>query len=205
MTALRRLHNRIDYWLDRSSLREPQDGLERLPGGGVPSLASHALERAVQVAQRHDRDARLKRVAAPRGAAADGAAAQWTFLFDLPKRRAKLTCDWYLDGSKQGGRFGQECLAWRATPFPPPDSVLAHGIKEGRLAYTLGARVWREERRRTPDLPLTFRDSDAVVTELHEHGLGLGDGGFTLHTDAAAQGPVWVAETPDQVLRLRFL
>lgn len=205
MSSLRQLHNRIDRWLDRRSLREPLELFERLPGGGVPCLASQALERAAQAAQRLDRDARLKHMAAPRGCAADGAATQWTFQFDLPRRRAKLACDWYLDGSRQGGRFGHECLASSATPFPPPESVLARGIEEGRLGYSQATQAWRQERRRTPDLPLAFRDSDAVVTELHEHGLGLGDGAFTLTTEAALHGPVWVAQTAKEVLRLRFV
>lgn len=205
MTALRRLLNRVDRWLDRRSLAAPQEGQQRPPGGGVPCLASHALERAMAVARRFDRDARLKRIAAPQGTAIDGAARRWTLWLELPQRRAKLRYEWYLDGDAEFGRFGRECLDWRATPFPAPDAALARGVDEGHLRYAMLAAAWRQERRRQPDLPLVFRDSDATLADLQAHGLKPGETGFTLRSDSVSgHGNVWLAQTPVQSFQCRF-
>lgn len=204
MSGWRRLLNGIDRRLDRAAVPDPQTGLERSPGGGVPCIASLALERAVQLAQRHDGDARLKRVAAPRGTATDGAALAWSFAFDLPQRRAKFECDWYLDGDKQAGRFGHECLQWRLDPYPPADSLLAQGVAQGKVGYAFLARAWREERRRAPDLPLVFRDSDVLAAELERHGLRVADGAFSLASETTPAGPAWVARAGERVLSCRF-
>ena len=205
MMALRRLTNPIDRWLDFGSLRAPVVTEKRWPGGGVPCLASAALERAAAAAFGLDRDARLKRIAAPRGTAVDGAAQRWTFFFELPRRRAKLLCDWYLDGDTAAGRFGRECLDTRATPFPHPDSDLARAIAEGRLAYGRLRGIWREERRRLGDLPLRFRDSDEALADLRTLGLQPGDQHFALRTETVpGQGAVWVAKTADRSFSCRF-
>ena len=205
MSLLRRLLNGIDRRLDGASLRETRSGLERSAGGGVPGLASQALERAMQLAQRHDGNARLKRVAAPRGMGRDGAAACWTFGFELPAHRAKLTVQWYLDGDRHAGRFGRECLQWQLDPFPAPDSVLAQGVAQGKLPYGLLARAWREERRRSPDLPLAFRDSDVLAGELDRHGLLVSDGAFSLASELTPSGTAWVARAGERVLSCRFV
>jgi len=132
MSAWRRLNNRIDRWLDRRSLHAPVESVQVLGVGGVPCLASVALERAAQQAQALDRDARLKQVLAPQGTQPDGAASRWQFHFELPRARARLAVDWYLDGDVRGGRFGHETIAVRAEPFPPSESVLAQGVADGR-------------------------------------------------------------------------
>lgn len=205
MTVLRRLLNRIDRRLDGTTLAAPAVTAECLPGGGVPCLASHALERAFPIAQRLDEDPRLKRVTAPQGTAADGAARRWTFFFELPTARAKLMCDWYLDGDTSAGRFGRECLDSRATPFPPPDSELARGVAAGALSYALLATAWREERRRLADLPLVFRDSDAALADLQGQGLRPATMAFTLRSEIQpGQTPAWVAQTDGQLFRCRF-
>lgn len=205
MSALRRLNNRIDRWLDRRSLRAPVETVLTLPGGGVPGVVSAALERAVQRAQALDRDACLKQVLAPQGTQPDGAASRWQFHFELPKARARLIVDWYLDGDARAGRFGHEVIKARAEPFPPPDSVLAQGVAEGKLLYARLGRIWKEERRRTPDLPLEFRDSDAAVADLARRGLALGTASFTLGVAAESGGAlVWVARTGTAVYRCPF-
>lgn len=204
MSAWRRFSNRVDRWLDRRSLREPLETSTTSRGGGVPCLASSAFERAVAQVQRLDRDAQLKQVLAPHGTQADGAASRWQFHFDLPRARARAVVDWYLDGSASG-RFGREVLTLQATPFPPPGSVLAQGIAEGRLRYARLGRVWKEERRRTPELPQVFRDSDAALVELARRGLRVDDGGFTLGVAAESGGAlVWVARTGTGVYRCPF-
>jgi hypothetical protein len=205
MSALRRLNNRIDRWLDRRSLRAPLEVVVKLPGGGVPCVVSAALERAVQQAQALGRDACLKQVHAPQGTQPDGAASRWQFHFDLPRARAKLAVDWFLDGDSRAGRFGHETIAVRAQPFPPPDSVLAEGIAEGKVLYGRLGRVWREERRRTPDLPMVFRDSDVAVADLARHGLAVEAASFTLGVAAESGGAlVWVARTGTAVYRCPF-
>lgn len=205
MTPLRRLHNRIERWLDRGSLREPLGHAEKLRGGGVPCLASQALERAVQQAQRLDPDARLKRIVASQGVAADGAARRWLFQFELPRSRATMRCDWYLDGDAAAGRFGRECLETRATPFPPPDSDAARRVAAGTLAYGQLAVLWRDERKRQGDLPLAFDDSDAAIAALQRQGLSLDGTRFTLHAEVLpSQGAAWVATTPARTFLCRF-
>ena len=205
MRALRRLTNPIDRWLDFRSLRAPLLVETRWPGGGVPCLASHALERAAAAAFKLDSDARLKRIAAPRGTAADGAAQRWTFFFELPRRRGKLLCDWYLDGDATVGRFGRECLDTRASPFPNPGSDLGRAIAEGRVAYGRLRTLWRDERRRHADLPLRFRDSDEALADLRGLGLRPGEVRFALRTEAVpGHGFVWVAKTENGGFSCRF-
>ena len=205
MTALRRLLNSIDRRLDRNSLHEPLTRNERPPGGGVPCLVSHALEQAVKTAHQFDPDARLKHVLAPQGVARDGAARRWEFVFDLPQRRAKLLSQWYLDGDPKFGRFGRECFDASLRPFPPPESPLAQAVAQGRLPYSQCTAAWREERRRTPDLPLGLRDSDAVMGDLLRLGLQVDAGDWVLR-NALLQpgGHVWLAQIGDTSLHCRF-
>lgn len=205
MSALRRLLNRIDRALDRRSLHAPQTRRERPPGGGVPCLASHALERAVKLAHEFDEDARLKHALAPRGVAEDGAALRWEFVFDLPQRRAKLLCQWYLDGEAKYGRFGRECFDASVLPFPPADSALARAVAEGHAAYGQCTAAWREERRRTPDLPLEMRDSDAVMAELQRQGLRPPPGDWVMRNGwQQPGGHVWLAQVGDAAYTVRF-
>ncbi|HEU4459219.1 MAG TPA: hypothetical protein VFR90_08870 [Methylibium sp.] len=204
MTLLRRWLNRIDRRLDGAALHAPLAFSEKLPGGGVPALASHALERAVSEARKHDPDARLKHVLAPAGVAADGAASRWEFVFDLPSRRAKLLAQWYLDGDTRHGRFGRECLDASVKPFPLPDSPIARGVAEGRMPYSTLAAAWREERRRTPDLSLSMRDSDAVMSDLQRQGLAAGSR-FVLRNALNATGAaIWLAQADGLTLHCRF-
>jgi hypothetical protein len=205
MSVLRRLNNRIERWLDRSSLHEPRVHAQDWPGGGVPCIASAALERAVTYAHTLDPDACLKQLAAPEGVQPDGAARRWQFRFELPTARAVLACDWFLDGDARAGRFGRERFEARATPFPPPGSELATGVAEGRLPYAGLSRAWREERRRTPDLPLVFRDSDAAIVELQQRGLVLGAAPFTLGAASDSGSALrWVARSGNAEFRSPF-
>lgn len=205
MSAARRLLNRIDRWLDRSSLHRPVTISDRPPGGGVPCVVSVALERAVREAHRHDDDARLKHVLAPQGAAADGAARRWEFVFDLPERRAKMMSQWYLDGDAKFGRFGRECFDAVIKPFPLADSPVDLAMAEGRLPYAQRAIAWRDERRRTPDLPMSFRDSDAVMADLLAQGLPLKAGGFVLRNGIGPTGQaVWLVQIGDTAYHCRF-
>lgn len=204
MSALIRLLNRIDRRLDGSSLHEATQFNERLPGGGVPCLVSHALERSVQEAHRYDDGARLKHVIAPQGTAADGAARRWEFVFDLPQRRAKLLTQWFLDGDAKFGRFGRECFDASVRPFPPADHPLSVAIAEGKARYTLAAAAWRDERRRTPDLPLELRDSDAVIVDLQRQGLQV-EAGFSLRNAMLDNGTaIWLAQTRDASFHCKF-
>jgi hypothetical protein len=204
MSTLRRWLNQIDRRLDRDSIDQPIAVNEKLPGGGVPCLASHALERSVREAHKHDQDARLKHVLAPQGAAADGAGRRWEFVFDLPARRAKLLTQWYLDGDARYGRFGRECFDATIKPFPLPGSPLAVRIAEGTLPYSHGIVAWREERRRTPDLPLEMRDSDAVMADLQRQGLAAGMRFVLRNALGPAGAAVWLAQAEELSLHCRF-
>lgn len=205
MSALRRLNNRVERWLDRSSLHEPRVHAQDWPGGGVPCIASAALERAVSYAHTLDSDACLKQVLAPEGVQPDGAARHWQFRFELPTARANLDGNWFLDGDARAGRFGRERFEARATPFPPPGSELAAAVADGRLPYSALSRAWREERRRTPDLPLVFRDSDVAVIELQQRGLVLGGAAFSLGVTSDPGGALrWLARSGSAEFRSPF-
>lgn len=204
MSAPRRWLNLIDRRLDGDSLQRPIVVNEKLPGGGVPCLVSHALERSVREAHKHDPDARLKHVLAPEGAAADGAARRWEFVFDLPARRAKMLSQWYLDGDAKYGRFGRECFDANFKPFPLPDSPLAVAVAEGKAPYSQCAAAWREERRRTPDLPLEMRDSDAVMADLQRQGLASGVRFVLRNALGPAGAAVWLAQAEELSLHCRF-
>lgn len=205
MSALRRLNNRIERWLDRSSLHEARVHAQDWPGGGVPCIASAALERAVSYAHTLDPDACLKQVLAPEGVQPDGAARRWQFRFELPTARAVLDCNWFLDGDARAGRFGKERFEARGMPFPPPGSELARAVAEGRLPYAGLNRAWREERRRTPDLPLVFRDSDVAAMELQQRGLVLGGAAFSLGVASDPGGVLrWVARSGSTEFRSPF-
>lgn len=204
MSVLTRALNRIDRALDHTSTSKPVVVNERLRGGGVPCLATHALERSVREAHRHDEGARLKHVLAPQGAAADGAARRWEFVFDLPLRRAKLLSQWYLDGDAKFGRFGRECFDATVVPFPPPDHPLTLALAAGKARYAQCAAAWREERRRTPDLPLELRDSDVLMADLQRQGLQV-DQGFSLRNAVTQAGvPIWLAQARDASFYCKF-
>jgi hypothetical protein len=193
---VRRLYNRIDRFFDRQSLTQELRSSRELKEGNNPQTARPVFERVWQAAQELDRKACLKMIVSPGGVDQAGASARWEFFFDLPRRRAKLECNWFLPWVTERDSFGSAHLELIARPFPPVNSPLRQMVNEGTLLYRQLAGFWEEERRRSPDLPLHFRNSDEVIVALIQQGLNLLEDEFSLGTGQSPQGSLaWVAQT----------
>ncbi|MEM9382361.1 MAG: hypothetical protein AAGB93_20580 [Planctomycetota bacterium] len=192
--ALRRLHNRIAGLVDRRSLRA-EVRIERSSGAAEPKTARSAFQLAAGPARRLDRTLRLKHVSAPAGVDVDGRATHWSFLFDLPRRRAQVRADWSLvhDG------WTRARVSSIALPFPPLGGLVRRQIDEGRIVYRQMQSHWIEERARTPDLPVPFVDSDRAVDALVGLGLDAAIAELRLATGVDADGaPVWIGASRDR-------
>jgi hypothetical protein len=202
--ALRRLYNRVDGWFDRAALvRDVQvvRGLQE----PAPVTARRAFEQAARSAREMDRAARLKMISAPGGVDASGASDRWEFLFDLPARRAKLSCTWFLEWDAQADRFGAAQIDAQARPFPPMDSPLRRLVAEGKLLHRQMIGLWAGERRRGPDLPDRFRDSNEVIGEFMARGLDVALHEFTLGTGLSPAGEIsWVVHARGRSDYVRF-
>lgn len=167
---LRRVFNRFDRLFDRRAIAEERTEVHPLPDVVGPCSARVAFGIAHRAARAVDRGARLKMIVAPNGLFVDGTSDRWDMAFDLPDRRAKLACDLQLLEADDGA-------GWTATltvtirPFPAEGGLLRRMVDEGKLLHRQLLGHWREEMRRTPDLPSTFKDSDAALEELRSQGL----------------------------------
>jgi hypothetical protein len=204
--TLRRLYNRIDRFFDYQSLAQELRSSRDLRESNEPQTARQALEQVWQAAQELDREACLKMIVSPGGVDQAGASTRWEFFFDLPQRQAKLECNWFLLWEDERNGFGLAHLELIARPFPPADSLLRQMVNEGTLLYRQLAGFWEEERRRAPDLPLHFRNSDEAVAELMGQGLDLLEDEFSLGTGHSPQGSLaWVAQTRRQEFRVALV
>lgn len=196
--ALRRLVNRIDGLVDRRSLRTVLR-VERSAGVAEPTTARSAFEVAAGPARRLDPTLRLKHVSAPAGVDADGRAVCWSFHFDLPRRRAQVFADWFLEHDEEQGRWVRAVLSSVSRPFPPLDGLVRRQVAEGRILYRQMKSHWAEERARTPDLPVPFVDSDRAIATLAGLGLEAGLVDVQLTTGVDADGaPVWIGASRDR-------
>jgi hypothetical protein len=194
--ALRRLYNRVDRFFDRRTLTQELRSSHELKGSNEPQTARQVFEVAWQAAQELDREACLKLIVSPQGVDQQGASAHWEFFFDLPQRRAKLEGNWFLPWEDERQGFGFARFDLIARPFPAANSLLRQMVNEGKLLHRQLAGFWEEERRRSPDLPLHFRNSDEAIIELMRQGLDLLQDEFSLGTGQSPEGSLaWVAQT----------
>jgi hypothetical protein len=194
--TLRRLYNRIDRLFDRQVLTQELRSSRGLEESNEPQTVRQVFERVWQAAQELDREACLKMIVSPGGVDQEGTSARWEFFFDLPQRRAKLECNWFLSWDDEKDGFGSACLDIIARPFPPANSLLRQMVNEGTLLHRQLAGFWEEERRRSPDLPLHFRNSNEAIVELIRQGLDLLEDEFSLGTGQSPEGKLaWIAQT----------
>jgi hypothetical protein len=196
--TLRRLYNSVDLFFDRRALTQELRFSQDLGDTNEPKTARYAFQFARQAAVTLDPEASLKLIVSPDGIGADGTSARWEFFFDLPARRAKLECDWFLPWEVETDRFGMAQLEVVARPFPPLSSPLRQMVKDGKLLHRKLIGFWKKEYRRSPELPLPFRDSDEAMAELRRQGLDPAEVEFSLGTDQSPAGKLsWVAQTRD--------
>lgn len=201
---LRRYYNKMDRWLDRSSLREEVQQERALKGASQPVTAQKALEEVWPLVRAMDRSAILKQVTGTDDLTATGTASRWEFFFDLPKRRAKAAAAWFLP-LDEDAEFGPPRLNAVFRPFPVPRSMLYQMIDEGRLLYRQLNGHWREEMKRTPVLPHDFKDSDVAVRECIAQGLDVSQYETTLVAKGVSTSElVWMAETRHDTYRTKL-
>lgn len=188
---LRRLYNRLDSALDRTALREERRAQHELRLPAAPLRARAALALVLPHARRFERRPILKGVAAETGLQPDGSAATWDFFFDLPTKRAKLA--FHLEVDVEDG--SSATLYSKAWPYPVANSPFRRMAEEGRILYRQLASHWRQELARTPEVSLSFRDSDAVLADLTKAGLDTSSE-FSLSTGVRPGGQQgWHAQT----------
>ena len=194
--TLRRLYNAVDRLFDHGALKqEVQTSRDLIESH--PVTARNAFEVVWQAARQLDHNPHLKLIVGHE-VNPDGTARRWEFFFDLPTRRAKLACDWSLtwDASKDG--FGRGRLIITAQPFPPAESIYYQIVRDGKLLHRQLIGLWNQELRRSPKLPLRFKDSSDVMAEFLQQGLDPAEAEFSFGTVQRSTGrPGWMARTRD--------
>lgn len=205
VNRLRRYYNRLDRWLDRSSLLEERRERIDLGASAEPATARQAFGFVRPVVLRMDRSASLKLITGSENLDASGQASRWEFFFDLPKRRAKAAVEWVLPWDERADSYGSPHVEAVFRPFQAPENVLYGMIDEGRLLYRQLNGHWRDEMQKTPALPQRFRDSDAVMREFAERGLDASRDEVTLAARGVSDSEVvWTAQTRHSTYRTSF-
>ncbi len=202
---LRKIYNKIDTIFDRSALESEINRSYRLRAENKPVTAKTAFRLALLEAKRLDKHAALKMIVAPDGVDPTGKAIRWEFFFDLIQQRAKLICEWFLSWDAEADSFGPPQLVVKANPFPPADSPLHQLVSEGKLLHRQLNGFWQQERRRQPDLPHQFRDSDEALAALIRQGLSF-DQEVTLSTTehSSENESYWVAKSRYDTFLVNF-
>ncbi len=196
INSMRRLYNTVDRLFDRQAIQQDVNWDNELNRSDQPKTARQAFASIQKTAQDWDTRPQLKLISAPEGVDADGTARRWEFFFDLPSRRARLECDWSLQWDSSQDDYAGSQIEARVRPFPELGSKLYRMVNEGLMLYRQLHGLWREERRRTPDLPTAFRDSDEVMDELIKLGLVDPTEEIVLNTGQTPSGVLsWVAHT----------
>jgi len=194
--SLRRIYNIADSLFDTRAITKEARTSHDL---GKPHLPKTALQtfRIVQpFAYDLDRNARLKMIVSQQGVIANGTSSYWEFFFDLVQRQAKLVCQWVLSWDDTTDDFGPARLEIFVNPFPPVDSPIRQAVREGRLLYQQMLGMWKQECKRCPDLPSTFRDTNLVLTDFMRQGLDMTQEEFSLSTGQSQNGDLcWMAQT----------
>jgi hypothetical protein len=197
--SLRRTFNAVDRLLDRRALLQEKRWTRNAGGARRPVTARGAFSQVLPEARSLDPGARLKSIVSQAGVDADGASAHWEFLFDLPSRRAHLLCEWVLGWDEAIDGYTAPHIAAATRPFPPPESPVRQLVMGGQLLHRQLIGMWERERRRRPDLPHKFRDSDAALADFVRQGLDVAVTEFSLCTGTAPEGQIsWLAQTRDR-------
>ncbi len=203
ITDIRRLYNSLGQTLDRQALREEIHDIHRLDDSTSPITAGQAFKQIIPVVKEIDSKPKLKLISAAGTIQTDGSATRWEFFFDLPKKRAKLECGWYLQWDDSEDDYHGAQIELRAQPFPTADNPLRQMVDQGELLYQQLDGLWQQERKRSPDLPAKFRDSDAVIRELADQDIDLLKHELSLSTGVNARGKTcWLVQTRSESFQL---
>lgn len=194
--TIRRLFNSVDRLFDRRAIGED---LRFSRSGGKarqPITAGQAFQVIQPVMQNLDRSARLKRIVSQPGLNPEGASSHWEFFFDLPRRRAQVSCEWVLPWDAALDAHGSARIDTVVKPFPAPDSPIRQLVNNGELLHRQLYGLWEQERSRKPDLPFQFQDSDTALADFIQQGLDIGQDEFSLSTGFSSEGRAcWIAQT----------
>ena len=193
---MRRLVNRIDHLLDLRSLRAEDRKTLPAPSIAGPCTVRAAFDPALRHARRHDRGAQLKRIVSPNGLFPNGTSDRWEFLFHLPSRRGIANIELQILEVEDSGWSPEHTATWSVwvRPFPTREAALYRMMQEGKLLYRQFEGHWRQEMRRSPPLPWSFRDSDEALQDFVVQGLDPTIHEFSFASRLGAGGhPVWAA------------
>lgn len=196
ITRFRRLYNAVDGLFDYRAISQEISFSREAGAEKQGRTAGQALAVILPVAREFDRQARLKAIISQQGIDRNGTSAHWEFFFDLVNRRATLAGEWLLTGDTGADAYRPARIDVIVRPFPPADSPLRQLVREGHLLRRQLASLWRQERKRRPDLPHRFRDTDVVPADLARQGLDLTLVEFSLSTGLSPEGRLcWLAQT----------
>ena len=198
ITRFRRLYNAVDRFFDYRTISQELRFSREAGEKKQRRTARQALEVILPAAKEFDRQARLKAIVSQQGIDRNGTSAHWEFFFDLVSRRAKLAGEWVLTWDTGADTYGPARIDVVVQPFPPAGSPLRQLVREGHLLQRQLAGMWRQERKRRPDLPDRFRDTDVVLADLARQGLDVTLVEFSLSTGLSPEGRLcWLAQTRD--------
>ena len=194
---LRRWTNRVERWMDWRALRRPRAWKIDLGAGQIERVRP-IWEVVRTTAMRCDRDARLRWISSPEGVCSLGRSRRWEFFLDLPGHRSQLQLNWQLQDA-------EATLEAQQIPFPAVGSIHQRLVEQGKSLYRELGTLWEQERQRSQELPVEFRDSDLATAQLVEQGLDVIEDDFTLSSGWHADGyPQWVARCGDREYRTHF-
>jgi hypothetical protein len=203
MLKLRRIYNAVDRFFDRSAIQQNVADTRAFENEKQPKTARQALHAVLPIARGYDRRLYLKKIVSQNGFDPHGKSAQWEFFFDLEKCRARLACEWVLSWDEVTDSFGPARIKMSIHPYPPVDSPFRQQVDAGELLHTQLAALWRQERRRLPDLPLDFRDTGQIVPELIQKGVDLALTAFSLTTGLSPEEkPSWLVHVRNKTIFL---
>lgn len=206
--TLRRLYNSVETRFDRRVLNQETRIVRQSDSSRNPLTVREALTKIWPVIQELDEEAYLKAISAPAGVDAFGRSSRWNFMFELHNRRARLYCCWILPPIADGEAVAEKhnpIIDAKVKPFPPEDSVYRQMVAQGKMLCHELTELWHQERKRRPDLPTQFRDSDVVIRELTQKGLDITTHRFTLSTSKATTGRLsWMARVDDYAFYVNF-
>lgn len=203
--TLRRIFNSFENRMDKRVLNQEIRSVEDL-GGRAPLTACEAVSKIWPHIQKMDEEVYLKSVSTPNGVNLEGKSSRWNFNFELHNRRARLQCAWLLPWDEDKEEYGPAILDALAKPYPPEDSVYRQMVQQGSMLCRELTQLWLRERKRRPDLPLHFRDSDIAVRELMSKGLDIAANRFTLSSQKGSNGKInWMAKVEEYAFYTQFL
>lgn len=196
ITRFRRFYNAVERCFDRRAFCQEMRFSREAGDEKQPKTARQAWEAILPVVRQYDRKVALKRIVSQGGIDGKGASSHWEFFFDLVIRRAKLSCEWVLDWDNLIDDYRSSHIEIAISPFPSENSPVRQLVRDGHLLYPQLSGLWIQERKRLPDLPYRFRDTQGVAADLLAQGLDLTTTEFSLSTGQSPQGRLcWMAQT----------